>query len=68
MMSVVDLRDVREATLQRVRESIEELERVLASASQDNSSRDLLKALIRHLRQNEQTLAAGLTARRAREN
>jgi hypothetical protein len=62
-----DLQNQRRRSLERVQASIAELEIVL-KGSKGSPHEYLLKGLLKTLRRNELTLAAGIIPRRAREN
>lgn len=65
-MTVVDLQNVRQATLARVRAAIAQNEKTLAGMSLGHPQRYLVRSLLKILRRNEAMLAAGLVPRRAR--
>lgn len=62
---IFDLQEQRERALQRARTAISEMEIVLREMSPDSPNRYLVKGLIKTMKRNEATLAAGILPRRA---
>lgn len=66
MTMVFDLQEQRTRALARVRSAISEMEIVRRSMSKESPNLHLVDGLLRSLKKNEATLAAGIVPRRAR--